>query len=380
MAYFVILAGESSGDNIGSSIINELRKKNPNHEFKGIAGPKMIEAGCEPWFDIKDLSVMGIVNVLKHIPRLLKIRKQVIKKILERPPDAFIGVDYPEFNLSIESKLKGKGIKTIHVVSPSFWAWRESRVKTFASKVDLMLCLFPFEENLLRENGVNSKFIGHPLADKIPLKIDKQIAKESLGIEEDTVVTLMPGSRRNELKYHASIIFDAASKLSKELHNLGERTVKFIVPTQFPELQNLLIKEHQEDFEKYIFLDDASKAIPASDLIITKSGTSTLESAIYKKPTIVVYKMPALSFYLLKVLNIVKTPYAALPNILLGREIFPELIQDEVTSENIMIKSLEILNNQEVSDQTIKDLKELHYSLKKNSALRSAEAIEELVI
>ena len=379
MAYFVILAGESSGDSIGSSIIHELKKRNPNHEFKGIAGPKMIEAGCEPWFDIKDLSVMGIVNVLKHIPRLLKIRKQVMQKILEQPPDAFIGIDYPEFNLSIESKLRRNKIKTVHVVSPSFWAWRESRVKTFSRKVDLMLCLFPFEEKLLRENGVNSKFVGHPLADKIPLEIDTQAAKKSLGIKEDTVITLMPGSRRNELKYHASVIFHAAKKISKELYNSAQRTVKFIVPTQFPELQDLLIKDHQDGFEKFMFIDDAHKAIPASDLVITKSGTSTLESAIFKKPTIVVYKMPTLSFYFLKFLNIVKTQYAALPNILLGREIFPELIQNEVTSENIMIKALELLNHQEGTDQAINDLKDLHHSLKKNSALKSAEAIEDLV-
>ena len=379
MAYFVILAGESSGDTIGSSIIHELKKRNPNHEFKGIAGPKMIEAGCEPWFDIKDLSVMGIANVLKHIPRLLKIRKHVMEKILNRPPDAFIGIDYPEFNLSIESKLKQRGIKTVHVVSPSFWAWRENRVKTFSSKIDLMLCLFPFEEKLLRENGVNSKFIGHPLADKIPLEIDKKAAKKSLEIQEDIVITLMPGSRRNELKYHASIMFEAAKKLSKELHNADQGTVKFVVPTQFPELQDLLIKEHKDELENYMFLDDATKAIPASDLVITKSGTSTLESAIFKKPTIVVYKMPTISFYFLKVLNIVKTEYAALPNILLGREIFPELIQNEVTPQNITKKALEILNHEDEIDQTIKDLKELHYSLRKNSALKSAEAIEEIV-
>ena len=379
MAYFVILAGEPSGDNIGASIIDELKKKNPNHKFEGIAGPKMMEAGCEPWFDIKDLSVMGIVNVLKHIPRLFKIRKQVIKKILERPPDAFIGIDYPEFNLNIESKLKRRGIKTVHVVSPSFWAWRERRVKTFSRKVDLMLCLFPFEERLLRENGVNSKYIGHPLADKIPLEINKETARQSLGIEEDIVITLMPGSRRNELKYHASIIFDAAKKISKELYSSEQRTVKYIVPSQFPELKDLLINQHRGELENYIFLDDASKAIPASDLVITKSGTSTLESAIFKKPTIVVYRMPSLSYYFLKVFNIVKTEYAALPNILLQRQIFPELIQNEVTPEKIMTKAIEILTHREGVDQTIKDLKELHSALKKNSALKSAEAIENIV-
>ena len=242
-----------------------------------------------------------------------------------------------------------------------------------------MLCLFPFEEKLLRENGVNSKFIGHPLADKIPLEIDKKAAKKSLEIQEDIVITLMPGSRRNELKYHASIMFEAAKKLSKELHNADQGTVKFVVPTQFPELQDLLIKEHKDELENYMFLDDATKAIPASDLVITKSGTSTLESAIFKKPTIVVYKMPNLTFYFLKVLNIVKTQYAALPNILLGRKIFPELIQNEVTSENIINEALEILNHQEVTDQTIDHLKELHLSLKKNSALKAADAIEDIV-
>ena len=174
-------------------------------------------------------------------------------------------------------------------------------------------------------------------------------------------------------------MFEAAKKLSKELHNADQGTVKFVVPTQFPELQDLLIKEHKDELEKYMFLDDATKAIPASDLVITKSGTSTLESAIFKKPTIVVYKMPNLTFYFLKVLNIVKTQYAALPNILLGRKIFPELIQNEVTSENIINEALEILNHQEVTDQTIDHLKELHLSLKKNSALKAAEAIEDIV-
>lgn len=379
MAYFVVLAGESSGDNIGSSIIDALKKKNPNHEFKGIAGPKMIKSGCEPWFEIKDLSVMGIVNVIKHLPRLISIRKQVMEKILERPPDAFIGVDYPDFNLSIESKLKRRGIKTVHVVSPSFWAWRENRIKTFASKVDLMLCLFPFEQERLKKHGVNSEFIGHPLADKIPLEIDKQSAKDFLSIQEDLVITLMPGSRKSEIKYHATIVFDAAKKIARELDNLGSKTVKFIVPTQFPELKDFLLTKDRDEMQKFEFISDASNAIPASDLVITKSGTSTLESAMYKKPTIVIYKMPTLSFFLIKFLNLVKTEFAALPNILLRKEIFPELIQNEVTSENIKIKALEILNHQERLENINQELKVLHSSLRKNSALKSAEAIEDII-
>jgi lipid-A-disaccharide synthase len=221
VAYFVIVAGESSGDILGSSVIRELKKNNPGHEFQGITGPRMTEAGCESWFDIEDLSVMGIFDVIKHLPRLYKIRSQVIKKIIERPPDAFIGIDYPEFNLSIEGVLKKRGIQTIHMVSPSFWAWRENRIKTFNKKIDLMLCLFPFEEKLLEEQGLRAIFIGHPLADSIPIVTDQIAAKTDLGIDDDLVICLMPGSRRSEISFHAKLIFDAANKLKNELASTG---------------------------------------------------------------------------------------------------------------------------------------------------------------
>ena len=291
MAYFVIVAGESSGDILGSSVIRELKKNNPEHEFKGITGPRMTEAGCEPWFDIEDLSVMGIFDVIKHLPRLYKIRNQVIKKIIERPPDAFIGIDYPEFNLNIEGALKKRGIQTIHMVSPSFWAWRENRIKTFNKKIDLMLCLFPFEEGLLQEQGLRAIFIGHPLADSIPIVTDQIAAKKDLGINDDLVISLMPGSRRSEISFHAKLIFDAANKLKNELATSGIDRVRFLVPSKFPDLKDLLIKYHPKDIDNYMFLTDSKKAISASNLVITKSGTSTLESALYKKPTVVIYRL-----------------------------------------------------------------------------------------
>ena len=379
MAYFVIVAGESSGDILGSSVIRELKKNNPEHEFKGITGPRMIEAGCEPWFDIEDLSVMGIFDVIKHLPRLYKIRNQVIKKIIERPPDAFIGIDYPEFNLNIEGALKKRGIQTIHMVSPSFWAWRENRIKTFNKKIDLMLCLFPFEEGLLQEQGLRAIFIGHPLADSIPIVTDQIAAKKDLGINDDLVISLMPGSRRSEISFHAKLIFDAANKLKNELATSGIDRVRFLVPSKFPDLKDLLIKYHPKDIDNYMFLTDSKKAISASNLVITKSGTSTLESALYKKPTVVIYRMPTISYLFLKLLNVVKTEFAALPNILLEKEIFPELIQNQATSENIKNEALRWINQKDEVDSTIEDLTHLHRQLRKNAGETAAQIIEKAV-
>jgi len=379
VAYFVIVAGESSGDILGSSVIRELKKNNPEHEFKGIAGPRMTEAGCEPWFDIEDLSVMGIFDVIKHLPRLYKIRNQVIKKIIERPPDAFIGIDYPEFNLNIEGALKKRGIQTIHMVSPSFWAWRENRIKTFNKKIDLMLCLFPFEEALLQEQGLRAIFIGHPLADSIPIVTDQIAAKKDLGINDDLVISLMPGSRRSEISFHAKLIFDAANKLKNELATSGIDRVRFLVPSKFPDLKDILIKYHPKDIDNYMFLTDSKKAISASNLVITKSGTSTLESALYKKPTVVIYRMPTISYLFLKLLNVVKTEFAALPNILLEKEIFPELIQNQATSENIKNEALRWINQKDKVDSTIEDLTHLHRQLRKNAGETAAQIIEKAV-
>ena len=379
MAYFVIVAGESSGDILGSSVIRELKKNNPEHEFQGITGPRMTEAGCKSWFDVEDLSVMGIFDVIKHLPRLYKIRSQVIKKIIERPPDAFIGIDYPEFNLNIEGALKKRGIQTIHMVSPSFWAWRENRIKTFNKKIDLMLCLFPFEEGLLQEQGLRAIFIGHPLADSIPIVTDQIAAKKDLGINDDLVISLMPGSRRSEISFHAKLIFDAANKLKNELATSGIDRVRFLVPSKFPDLKDLLIKYHPKDIDNYMFLTDSKKAISASNLVITKSGTSTLESALYKKPTVVIYRMPTISYLFLKLLNVVKTEFAALPNILLEKEIFPELIQNQATSENIKNEALRWINQKDEVDSTIEDLTHLHKQLRKNAGQTAAQIIEKAV-
>ncbi len=338
MAHFVIVAGEPSGDILGAKLISDLKKINPDHQFSGIAGPRMIAEGCEPWFEISDLSVMGIIEVIKHLPRIFKIRKAVIEKSISIQPDAYIGIDYPEFNLSIEKALKKRRIRTIHMVCPSFWAWRESRAEKFKSSIDLMLCLFPFEPELLKDKGVDAAFIGHPLADEIRMDLSESASSKN----EDVNIALLPGSRRREIDYHLEVMLDSALMIHDELSS-NNKEVIFSIPTRFKEMEHWI-----KSYEKYENLNikifnEASQCFLGSDLVITKSGTSTLESALYKKMTIVVYKMSPISFFLLTKLNLINVSYASLPNILLGYEFFKEFIQKDFKAEDISNEAIKLL-------------------------------------
>jgi len=338
VAHFVVVAGEPSGDILGAKLISDLKQINPEHQFSGIAGPRMIAEGCEPWFEISDLSVMGITEVIKHLPRLFKIRKAVIERCISIQPDAYIGIDYPEFNLSIEKALKKRTIKTIHMVCPSFWAWREARANKFKSSIDLMLCLFPFEPELLKDKGVASKFIGHPLADEISIDSSDSLSSKN----EDVNIALLPGSRRTEIDYHLEVMLDSALMIRDEL-SLRKKEVVFSIPTRFKEMEHWI-----KSYDKYENLNikifkETKQCLSGSDLVITKSGTSTLESALYKKMTIVVYKMSSISFFLLTKLNLINVNYASLPNILLGYEFFKEFIQGDFKAEDISNEAIKLL-------------------------------------
>ena len=379
VSYFVIVAGEPSGDILGSELINALKKDNPEHRFEGIAGPEMIKAGCVPWFHVSELSVMGIFGVLRHLPRILGIRNKLFKKILDNPPDAFIGIDYPDFNLGLEKKLKKKNIKTIHMVAPSFWAWREGRVKTIKESVDLLLCLFPFEEELLKKHSINTKFIGHPLAKSIEKNIDMLSVRRDLGIQTETLIAIMPGSRKAEINQHMEILFEAAELIEQESNKNNNGDIQFIVPTVFSESEEILKHSKPKLSKKFHFTKNSTKAISASDLVITKSGTSTLQAALHKKPMIVVYRMSNATYYFLKIFNLVKTKYAALPNILFDDEIVPELIQDNFTPNNIYQESLKWLSNSQRKDKLISKFDLMHENLVSNSTSHGAEAIMELI-
>ena len=379
VSYFVIVAGEPSGDILACELINALKKDNPDHRFEGIAGPQMIESGCIPWFHVSELSVMGIFGVLRHLPRILRIRKKLLKRILDDPPDAFIGIDYPDFNLGLEKKLKKKNIKTIHMVAPSFWAWREGRVKTIKESVDLLLCLFPFEESLLKNHNINTQFIGHPLAKSIEKDIDMVSARRDLEIQTETLIAIMPGSRKAEINQHMEILFEAAELIEQESNKNNNGDIQFIVPTVFSESEEILKNSKPKLFKKFHFIKDSTKAISASDLVITKSGTSTLQVALHKKPMIVIYRMSNATYYFLKIFNLVKTKYAALPNILFDDEIVPELIQDNFTALNIYQESIKWLANDERKDKLTRKFDVMHKELASHSASHGAEAIMELI-
>jgi len=379
VSYFVIVAGEPSGDILGSELIKALKKDYPEHRFEGIAGPEMIKSGCVPWYHVSDLSVMGIFGVLRHLPRILGIRKKLLKKISEDPPDAFIGIDYPDFNLGIEKKLKQKNIKTIHMVAPSFWAWREGRIRTIKKSVDLLLCLFPFEEELLKKHSVNTKFIGHPLAHSIAEENDMLKVRRDLGIDAKTLITIMPGSRKAEINQHLDTLYEAAELIDQQSNKNNFGKIQFIVPTLFSEIEEKLKFTKPKLFEKFNFIQDSTKAISASDLVITKSGTSTLQAALHKKPMVVVYKMSNATYYFLKIFNLVKIKYAALPNILFDEEIVPELIQGNFTAKNVYQESINWLSNHERKSKLTKKFENMHKELASKSISQSVSVIIELI-
>ena len=376
MTKFAIVAGESSGDLLGSKIIASIQELCPDATFEGIAGPKMVKVGCKQWFKSSELSVMGIFGVLKHLPRILKVRKGLMKKILKNPPDAFIGIDAPDFNLKIEEKLKQRGIKTIHVVSPSFWAWRKNRAKFLNQSADLLLCLFPFEKDLLKEQNVNAVFIGHPLADSIQKEIDVEAARNILELKAKIVITLMPGSRSSEISRHAKLFLETAELLTNKLED-----IEFVIPVVDSQIREQLMKilvMHLTDL-KVSITDNINAALSASDLVITKSGTSTLEVALHKKPMVVVYKMSFISYWFLKIFNLVHTNYIALPNILLGKKIVPELIQDNASSEAIYAESLLWLSNHQKVIELQQQFDLLHSQLQQNASFLAASTIVEML-
>jgi len=332
----------------------------------------MAQVGCKQWFNSSELSVMGIFGVLKHLPRILKVRKGLMQKILKNPPDVFIGIDAPDFNLKLEKKLKRRGIKTIHVVSPSFWAWRKNRVRFLNQSADLLLCLFPFEEDLLKEHNVNAVFIGHPLADSIQNEINIKAARNSLELKARIVITLMPGSRSSEINRHAQLFFEAAALLTKKLGD-----IEFVVPVVDPNIGEQLKKilaMYLTDL-KVTITDNIDSALSASDLVITKSGTSTLEAALYKKPMVVVYKMSSLSYWFLKTFSIIHTEHIALPNILLGKKLVPELIQKNASAETIFAECLSWLSNQHKVVELQQQFDSLHLQLQKNASFLAASTI-----
>lgn len=368
-----IVAGEASGDLLGSHLIRALKKHRPDLEFVGIAGPKMIGEGAKSLFPMERLSVRGYVEVLRHLPGLLKIRKQILQHFLQNPPDIFIGIDAPDFNFGLERSLKRKGIRTVHYVSPSIWAWRKGRMGKIRRAVSHMLALFPFEPALYEQAGVPVTYVGHPLADILPMEPDMLAARENLKLKPgNLVIAMLPGSRQSEVQQLADLFVKTAKLIAQE-----QPEVLFLVP--------LITRETRTIFEQAIYHNQAGElplqilfghahlAMEAADAVIVASGTATLEAALIKRPMVITYRMPALSWQLLKRMNYL--PYVGLPNILAGRFVVPELLQHDATPEKVAEATLKLVSDKAMMGEIRAEFSRIHENLRQNTEEKAAQAI-----
>jgi lipid-A-disaccharide synthase len=373
MPKIAIVAGEASGDLLGGHLIRALKAQRNDLTFIGIAGPKMMAEGAKSLFSIEKLSVRGYVEVITHLYGLLKLRRSLLKQLLAEKPDIFIGVDAPDFNFWLERKLKKHGIPTIHYVSPSIWAWRGGRIGKIKRAVSHMLALFPFEPALYEKAGVPVTFIGHPLADEIPLRPNKTAAREILKIEKNKqVIAMLPGSRQSEVRQHAELFVNTAKIISQDNAN-----TQFLVPLITREtraiFEQALYKDMTQEIELNILFGHAHDAMEAADIVLVASGTATLEAALLKRPMVITYRMPTLSWWILKRMNYL--PYVGLPNILAGKFVVPELLQKEATPQKLADAVSALLTDRN-HVQVIKDeFTAIHQTLKQNSAKKAASVI-----
>jgi lipid-A-disaccharide synthase len=369
-----IVAGESSGDTLGAALITALRAQVPDLKCFGVAGPKMIAAGCEAWASSEELAMMGFTEPLLHLPRLLKLRSTLTSRFGALRPDVFVGIDAPAFNLGLEKRLKERGLKTVQYVSPQVWAWRQGRVRTIGKACDLVLCLLPFETDFYSRHGVKAVFVGHPLADQIPLEIDRAAARSQLGIDATaTVVALLPGSRMGEVARLGSDFAAAAAWIADR-----RADIQFIAPTASPRVRAV--------FERQVaglprapaitVLDgQAQCALAAADAVIVASGTATLETLLTGRPMVVAYRVSGVTAFLLRTLGLVKVPYFSQPNLLVGRRLVPEFLQEEVSGAALGAALLhEIEDAQHVSELS-REFRKVHEVLRRGGAQRAAAAI-----
>lgn len=367
-----MVAGEPSGDLLAASLLQGLQERLPaDTRYSGIGGPRMAAAGFEAHWPMDKLSVRGYVEALRHIPEILGIRNELKRQLLAEPPSVFIGVDAPDFNFGLEEPLRAAGIPTVHFVCPSIWAWRGGRIKKIVKAVDHMLCVFPFEIALMEKAGVAASYVGHPLADEIPLEPDVADARRELGIAQGgPVIAVLPGSRRSEIALIGPTFFDAM-----ELMQLREPGVRFLMPAANPALRELLqpLVDAHPNLSLTITDGRAQTAMTAADAILVKSGTVTLEAALLKKPMVISYKVPWLTGQIMKRQGYL--PYVGLPNILAGRFVVPEILQHFATPEALADATLKQLND-EANRRTLTEIfTDMHIALRQNTSQKAADAV-----
>jgi lipid-A-disaccharide synthase len=384
-----LIAGEDSGDQLGADLIVALRQRYPAARFVGIGGKRMQAQDFESWYDIRDLSLFGFAEVVRHLPRLLRLRKELVARLLEARPDVVIGIDAPDFNLGVERRLKRAGLRTVHYVSPSVWAWREKRAEKIGRSADRVLCLFPMEPPIYAKHGVDARFVGHPLADRFALVSDRAGAREILGLPQDVpVLALLPGSRPAEIARMGAAFVDAARRVAAAMPGL-----RVVVPAAnaqvLASLRELLARGPHDD-RVLLFDGHAHEAMLASDVVLLASGTAALEAMLAKRPMVAGYRVSPLSYRLARALNMLKTDVYTLPNILaraggMGEKavLVPELMQDDFTAAKLADATLALFNDSERRGAIVAAFEQLHRGLRGNLGGRAgdqaAEAIAELL-
>jgi len=397
---FVIVAGEASGDLLGAGLIAALRERYPNAQFAGVGGPRMIAAGLDAWHPSEKLSVMGLVEVLKHLPELLAVRRDVVRRALEFKPDVFIGIDAPDFNLGVERRLKRIGIRTVHYVSPSIWAWREKRAAKIGRSADRVLCLFPMEPPIYARHGVDARFVGHPLADTFPLDPDRAAARAALDLPADApVLALLPGSRLGEIARLGADFVGAAQLLAQQIPGL-----RVVAPmagaacrdafastlakagigsgesgTGAADVASSPSSIPHSPFPILVINGQAHEAMLAADAILLASGTATLEAMLAKRPMVVAYRIAPMTYRIVKGLGMLKVERYALPNILAGRALVPELMQDDCTPAALAEATLPMLRAGAIDPALLAEYRRLHLALRRDANRSAAAAIAGLI-
>ncbi len=374
-----IVAGEASGDILGAGLIRALREHYPDLQVEGIGGPLMEAEGCHSFFPQDRLAVMGLIEPLKRLPELLKIRRYLREYFLANPPDVFVGIDSPDFNLSLEESLRTTGIKTVHYVSPSVWAWRQGRIKKIARAADVVLTLFPFEEKFYQEREdiyptLRAICVGHPLADSIPMHSDSAAARTALATPlASTVVALLPGSRAGEVERMGRLFFEVARWCVAQKKDLS-----FVVPAANADRKAQLtaILADYPDLPVHLIDGQSQQCMAASDAVLMASGTTALEAMLLKKPMVVAYKMARLSYAIIS--RLLKVPYVSLPNLLANKKLVPEFLQKAATVENLGNALLTWLNNSEQVSELQQQFTVIHRDIQRDASHCAAQAIVDL--
>jgi len=370
-----LVAGELSGDQLGAVLIRHIRESRPDVRFAGIAGPQMRAAGCMALAHAEDLSVMGLAEVLVHLPRLLRLRRRILRYFVEQPPQVFVGIDAPDFNLGLEKRLKARGIPTLHWVSPAVWAWRRYRLNRIRNSVDRMLTLFPFETDFYRRQGVKAQFVGHPLADEIPQDCGRETAREALDIDTHSpCVALLPGSRRSEIERLLPRFLEAAADCRRAVPAL-----RLVLPVASADLMDLcrdiLQRGRWQHLDITVLEGQARAAMCAADAVLLASGTAALECLLLKRPMVVAYRLHPLSY--LAVRRLLRVPYVSLPNNLLHRAQVPEFLQSEATPARLAGALLELLQDPDKAARQVAPFAALHDELRRDAARQAAAAVLE---